>query len=186
MAIGGWLHHVHRKRQSSRGGHGNYCIGWGKRQILPDLHDGVRNFSLSAGQNIRRSPCGGPIRILGLRLQKQKQICCHRPGNHVLPTRRADRILPGRTVKPAAKMQSLPPGIGKCPGGGSFLLHNKIIGHCKEPLAITYVRKSHVPSTFCTNNNAYLPVCTQPFFKIAANSSTVVMTGSLSPPPRST
>lgn len=33
-------------------------------------------------------------------------------------------------------MQSLPPGIGKCPGGRSFLLHNKIIGYCKEPLAV--------------------------------------------------
>lgn len=32
-------------------------------------------------------------------------------------------------------MQSLPPGIGKCPGGRSFLLHN-IIGHREEPLAV--------------------------------------------------
>lgn len=73
---------------------------------------------------------------MGLQLQKQTQVYRHRPRNHVLPTRRADRILPGRTVKPAAKMQSLPPGIGKCSGGRSFLLHNKIIGHCKEPLAV--------------------------------------------------
>ena len=54
-----------------------------------------------------------------LRLQKQKQVCCHRPGNHVLPTRRADRILPGRTVKPAAKMQSLP-ALENAQEGGLF------------------------------------------------------------------